>query len=293
MNIDYISDLHIDFWCPKTNPTNKKFKSQIMEYIKKLNPKTDELLIIAGDLGHFFEQDKEFLLQLKMYYNNICIVAGNHDLYLVSNSIKNRYKQNSLNRIEEMKQFCSNTEGFYYLDGDVVTINNIKIGGVGMWHDFSYAINKLDFSKEEILRHWKNIMNDSNLIFLNQEDSKQSEYYHHHKVDSFNTEEYFQKEYNKLEQISSCDIMISHYGPKIPYDLNDEFKASITTTFYYFDGLKDIKRINPKYWIYGHTHRLVNEIYENTNLLCNPRGYPEDKMTSSIQTLNMSLVIDR
>ena len=55
MLIDYVSDLHLDFWYnPNKSPDN---------FIKSvLKPKGGDVLILAGDLSHYNWQVKVFLL---------------------------------------------------------------------------------------------------------------------------------------------------------------------------------------------------------------------------------------
>ena len=69
LKIDFISDLHLDFWVKELNPQNPKFNKQIQEFIKMINPLDGDVLVIAGDIGHSNQQAK-FLLQifLNLYF---------------------------------------------------------------------------------------------------------------------------------------------------------------------------------------------------------------------------------
>jgi predicted phosphodiesterase len=76
MKIGYISDLHIDFYVAFN-------KSHLLKkFIESLNPEFYDLLIIAGDIGHYNQQNILFLNYFKEYSNKIIAVIGNHDLYL-------------------------------------------------------------------------------------------------------------------------------------------------------------------------------------------------------------------
>ena len=280
MKIDYISDTHLDFWCKQINTQHKKFSIQLEKYIKLLQPNYHDLLIIAGDIGHYFKQDKLFLLELKKYYTHICIVPGNHDMYLVSKRLQQLYNYDSINRLDELANFCYENEGFHYLDEGVISIDGLKVAGLGMHWDTSYA-NKYypEKSVEDIISIWNSTMNDSSLIFNKKKNLSKA---------SFDPIKYFNSEYKKLQEFENCqniDIMVTHYGPKVPDNLPLEYK-NIVTTFYYFDGEEDIKRISPRYWIYGHTHKAHEETYHYTDLLCNPVGYPSEVNDIRIRTLN-------
>jgi len=286
--VDYISDVHLDFWIREMNPQSPKFERQIKRFIKEvLKPKTSNILILAGDQGHYFNQDKGFLLELKKHYNHILIVPGNHDMYLLGNRQRYRYQNNSNNRILEMKQLCRDIEGLHFLDGKVIVINGISFGGLGMWHDESYG-KSLGYDSDTIYMEWKNIMNDAvNIMVDGKENYSIPTAYggsinHTH----FDYRILFKKYRDKLDKMEPCDIMISHYGPRVPDALPEDYK-DISTSFYYFDGLKDIERLAPKYWIHGHTHGRYNEVYKDTNIICNPLGYPDENTYNEILTLEI------
>lgn len=270
MKIAFVSDIHIDFYINELNPQSPKFKAQMEKYINKLNLPEANALIIAGDIGHYFNQNIAFLLELKKLYKDIIVTFGNHDLFLINKSIQNRYKYDSFKRLKELKNWC-NQNDIHFLDGNTILINGVKIAGTSMSWDYAYG-KKLGYSESFIYEKYKEIMNDSNLIY---QDGKRHiniplAYGGAYINPSFKADEFFKREKEKLNNIEYCDIIITHYGPKFPNGLEDDIENS----FYFFDGLEDIKRINPKYWIFGHIHESVDEIYNNTNLLCNPIGYP-------------------
>lgn len=301
MKIDYMSDNHIDFYITEHNPQSAKFEKQLKSYIDSLKPNNHDVLIIAGDLGHYFPQDSAFLLKMKEYYDNIVIVPGNHDMYLVSGGQESKYQWDSWNRVLEMKYFCRDN-GIHYLDGNIVNIKGINFGGCGMSWDGSYANQMVDeckaigykeedceyYSEGELVEHWKNTMNDCKRMFM---DGKRNlriplAYGSYYTQTSYDPLKFFKSQYAKLQKIDKVDVMVSHYGPKIPDKLPEGYKT-VMTSFYYFDGLKDIQRIKPKFWIYGHTHSVYNDMYESCNLLTNPIGYPGERHKPIIQTITI------
>lgn len=290
LEFDYISDVHLDFWVKEVNPLAPDFINKIEDFIKTiLKPKTKKILILAGDQGHYFSQDSQLLISLKKYYEHILIVPGNHDMYLLSNKAKKKYKLNSLNRINEMKEFCKQHEGLHYLDGDSITLYGFTFAGLGMWHDYSYGVLNYGYNFAMMHQEWQDKMNDSNYIFSNGEDNYRIPlaYSGYRKVSSFDPLLHFKSEKEKLDKIESAHVIITHYGPKVHEELPEKFK-NITTSFYYFDGIQDIKRISPKYWIHGHTHGKVEEEYEATMIMCNPLGYPDENTYNEIQTLGVA-----
>jgi Icc-related predicted phosphoesterase len=285
MKVDYISDLHLDFWIKELNPTNQKHHARVETFVKELyNPfhEVGDVLIIAGDLGHYFPMDSEFLLEIKKLYKHIILVTGNHDLYLISSKQQNKYMFNSNNRILEMKKFCRENEGFHYLDGHIINIDGHNFAGTGMSWDTSYLNfleknNEVKSTKDSVLQMFNNTMNDSRLIFGGYDNGYVSIGYRREYRQSWCPFKYFDEQYAKLQNFGEydmIDVMVTHYSPVVPPNIDPRWEKEQTSTFYYFDGIEDIKRINPKYWIFGHTHTEYEFEVLNTKFLCNPLGYP-------------------
>ncbi|GGF84440.1 hypothetical protein GCM10010912_32040 [Paenibacillus albidus] len=90
---DLISDVHLDFWVDNSG-NQLKLSKRLDQFVAGLVPEFPaETLIIAGDLGHYNKQNLMLLTKLKTYYSRILLVAGNHDDYLITKPLKNKYKQ--------------------------------------------------------------------------------------------------------------------------------------------------------------------------------------------------------
>jgi Icc-related predicted phosphoesterase len=139
----------------------------------------------------------------------------------------------------------------------------------------------------EIKELWKARLNDSNFVMKGTKPYKISYGYSGcDKVSNFNYLDMFSEQYNKLQQIDSCDILFTHYPPIIPPTIKEEWADDNCTTFYVFNGITDIKRINPIYWIFGHIHGTYDFTVENTNLISNPLGYPGENSYNQIKTFD-------
>jgi predicted phosphodiesterase len=104
---------------------------------------------------------------------------------------------------------------------------------------------------------------------------------------SWNPFKYFESEYDKLTKLPKVDIMVSHYSPIVPIDdMPREYAKSPVSTFYYFDGKSELERIDPDYWIFGHTHDEYDFQCEGTTLLCNPVGYPGEGLGTQVKTID-------
>jgi len=160
VKFSYISDLHMDFFVREKNPQNPKMGKQIEKFIDNilLNSKKDDIgeaLIIAGDIGHYNAQIEELLKQLKGEFDEIFIVHGNHDMYLVSDNISKQYEWDSIQRTIELKNICNGIDRVHYMDGDIVEFDDILIGGLAGWYDVSFPGG---------IAFWEQLLNDSNLI---------------------------------------------------------------------------------------------------------------------------------
>ena len=283
MKIHYMSDLHVDHFIFDTS-NSTKINRQIDEYFKitridKIPEDERYMFIIPGDLSNSNTVAKAFLLRLKELFRYILLVPGNHDLYLCSKSQASKYKFDSFNRIKEMKEFCT-VNNIYYLDGNIIEIDGKKFGGLGMFWDKSYYnyLEKREASDNEVLNFYDNYMNDSKFIMQGFESYKiPTTYGGNYLKTSFNAIEFFEKEYKKLldfNDFDNIDVMITHYVPTIPHGIRTKYALERGTTFYMFDGEKDIERITPKFWLFGHMHDKFDFIHKDVRFLCNPNGYP-------------------
>ena len=282
LDIDFISDTHIDFWIKEKNVSNK-LNILVEEYVKTiLKPKGNKVLVIAGDLGHYFVQDTAVLLELKKYYKHLILVRGNHDMYLVSNAQQAKYDKSSSKRVNEMKEFCLNND-IYYLDGDTVNIDGFKFGGVGMWYDLP---NIGDIDK------WNHVMNDSNLIMEGSTPVRfQYGYGGYYKSSQWDTQGYYLKEVQKLKDLvpQNIDVLVTHISPIIIPDkyLKTEYRGDPNNIFYCSDNLSVIKDIDPEVVIFGHTHSSYDFDLEEQWFVCNPLGYKGERTGNEIQQITL------
>jgi len=294
MKIAFSSDTHIDFWVPaKLN--SHTLMTAIEKFVDEtLVPKPADILIFAGDNSHYNEQNRLMLQYIadKQMYKKIFVTFGNHDMYIVSNSQRKKYDY-SWDKVEELKEICENIDTVEFLDGNIVEVDGVKIGGCGLWYDGSYAKNVFGYNDTRILQLWKDTMNDANLIIgkdknvhgLNGVQGMYS--YGKTKSYTFDPDLFFQQEKEKLMKIVyDCDIFISHIGPVVPPTIRTEYKTP-TTGFYYFDGEHILwNEKAPKVWFSGHTHDKTEFKINNTWLMCNPLGYKSERTGNEIDVID-------
>ena len=111
----------------------------IKSFMKKLlNTKTNnifDVLVIAGDIGHINDDNVYFLKEISKFYTKIFVTWGNHDLYLINSSEREKYNYNSFNRLKNLKEKVKEIDNLTFLDGEKVEYNGITFWGSGLWYE--------------------------------------------------------------------------------------------------------------------------------------------------------------
>ncbi len=257
MKIDILSDLHLDFWVKPNNNTKTKRLIQVLDDLLDSSEDT-EVLIVAGDISHYPIQ-LELLDKIAEIYNykKIFCVLGNHDLYLVSNTQRNTYKDS----IQKQQDYYSyKSDVVTILDGDIVEYKGIKFGGAMGWYDGSY-MNRSSLSREDNVGLWKRIMNDSVYI------KGYKDFY-----------EIFEIEEPKIKNILSADIVITHVCPLSHSSaFQERYRYELSNMFYAFNGERYLEETKAKFWVYGHSHGSYSFNAHDTFCVMNTLGYPSEK----------------
>jgi len=253
------SDLHIDFWVKIGSPEYKQEKLMHELFDKLMPDESSDILIIAGDIGHYNQQNQLMYKVLRKYFKEIYWTYGNHDLYLVSKSMLKEFGD-SRNRLTDMINLSHEIDGVRYLDGDVVTTHGINIGGVATWYDNTYANEKWNMDDTAIEALWYTGMNDSRNIFFDG-------------TDCIDYLELAREANAKCEHVTYCDLVFSHIAPTYS-NLLSKYNEPFST-FYHFDGREYLDTmLEGSKWIYGHTHDKYDYVESGVNLIANPLGYP-------------------
>ncbi|MDH4943965.1 metallophosphoesterase [Sulfurimonas sp. C5] len=264
MKVDILSDVHFDSYFPiKRKYEKEEVKKFFDPFFLQNNRKVGEVLILAGDIGHWNDQNIAILKIIKdEYYKYIVCVLGNHDYYL--NRIQqDDYDENSYERVKEMRKLINAEDGMYCLDGNVIEINGVHFGGCDS--SYSNAYIKKYFPKADHPKSnnemWKRTMQDSSMMFG---------------INQYN--QLYKEEIQKIERIyQDCDVMITHVNPSyLKEHISPKFQNNITSTFFCFDGHRFLEGGTMKYWIFGHTHDNIEYEYQGVQCICNPLGYPSE-----------------
>ncbi|MCK5294693.1 MAG: metallophosphoesterase [Arcobacteraceae bacterium] len=264
MKIDILSDLHLDHYF-KPNNTVQDAVTSIYTPIFTDNNKTrpGDVLIIAGDIGHYNSQNLEVLkIFQNKYYKYIICVLGNHEYYLINEDQKQTYNLNSFNKVKEMRELINSQDNMYCLDGNVVEIEGIKFGGCDSWYDDAYMKEYYNTVTDDYInQEWKKYSNDSRYI---------------HGIENYN--DIRKIELPKIKNVyKDCDIMITHVNPSFKHKhINSAYHNNQANTFFTSNCYEFLKDGNMKYWIFGHAHDVIEFDLYDVKCICNPMGYPAE-----------------
>lgn len=275
MKIGYVSDTHMDFFI-------KNNVDKVPAYIvSTLNPQGGDVLIVAGDISHYNDQIKKFLKTMTAFYNHIIFTFGNHELYLVSESQKKKYKKDSFNRIRELEDWVAEETNIYMLNGNTVTIDGITFGGLPHWYDLPTQ-GHLDL--------WNKEINDSNLIYEGKEHIKVDFGYYSEKISTFNTQSFRKEQEEKFSKLRDIDVLVTHICPSIIPEQNTfhgYHDDSGSDLFYMTDDFKRVKQTGAKYVVYGHNHTETKWERDGVKFLTNSIGYPSEWKGNNIKYFNI------
>jgi len=261
MKIFHISDPHLDFHIKNAGNISK-----ISAFVKKLIPpeKTkDGILIIPGDISHYNHLSIAFLTEIKKYFKEVFVTAGNHDLYLVSKNIMKKYGFDSFKRLKEFKEMCVKN-GIHYMEGNVFEINGIRICGLPGWY------------KVKNIAYWESVMNDANYILKGTPKiTIPTLYGRKESMHSFSPLEYFDEQFKIFDSLKGkIDILFSH----VPF-IDVRKKHLRSDEFYWWtDSLSEyaeekMKELNVKHYIFGHVHEEYKTEKNRIKIHSFPLGY--------------------
>jgi len=224
-----------------------------------------DLVILAGDINlgtKGIEWIKENVPDKPVIY-----VLGNHEYY------KGTYP-NTLHKIME----ASRGSNVCVLENDHIDFGGIRFHGATLWTDFSLFGNPVEYG---IICQAK--MNDYKLIRRDPSYSKLRT------IDTFKIHQVSKKWLGKSLEESKAykNVVISHHAPSIK-SIPQEYQNDPVASAYASDLEDVILKYKPAYWVHGHIHTPVRYRVDETEIICNPHGYINEKYNG----YNKKLVIE-
>lgn len=257
--IHIISDLHLE--------SNKRYDH--------VQPECD-LVLFAGDLHPAGEWPTGIKWLKETFTKPVVYIAGNHEYYCfpftmseVDDSIKIYIDREKPNKI-------------HFLQNDVFYFNDLRIIGSTMWTNFD-----LNNNQEESMAYAKNNMNDyfncaydKRAVFMTPEDTKKE---HDMSI------EFLIEELSK--SFAGKTIVMTHHCPH-PNSIHPKYTNDNLNPAFTSDLSNIIEKMEPHYWIHGHTHSSFDYIVFNTRVICNPIGHGANQDRKENPEFKKDLVID-
>ena len=193
-------------------------------------------------------------------------------------SQKEKYKEDSFNRLEELKEYVDKIDNVHYLDGEMIEIEGIKVAGASLWYDYSYGLER-GIQAWEIQKYFLEVMNDSRNIMKPTVHTPHV-YDHFSKPKTFiDNLAYASEQKEKLLKVvkeTDPDIIVSHIPPD--HELCEGTgKTSkyplLSGSLYSCDTSEFDPYINGKMWVFGHIHDAVQLEKRGCQFLAAPFGY--------------------
>lgn len=273
-----MSDIHLesrkkDFKVILENSINKNNILKISQSFPQLNinfdpnEKNNVNLILAGDIGYPSMQNyRDFLLKSTELYDNIYMIAGNHEFYYGKQTVEQILSDIKLicSEINEFNKSNINNGHLYFLDNDMVSNNDIRILGSTLWTNVT-SIDRVN----------SKYINDYNLITDFDVDKSNELYNQNYKWLKESLGEIIMEK-NTNPNIKT--IIITHHLPSFKL-INPKYKSYSNINCFFASNSDELISNPVNYWIYGHTHTKTTHNINGVNIMCNPIGYVGEEKT--------------
>ena len=236
MKIQYMSDLHLEFW-------------ENSRYMKHLEiPVTGDVLVLAGDI--FYLKDsmaplRNFWKWASEHYRQVLLVPGNHEYYNYCDVME---------RGLQWKWMFRDNVGYY--QNQVVRIDDT---------DFILSTFWSQISPQDEYYVWKG-MNDFRQTRYNDKLLNPEQYNSMHKF----CREFVEK--SIAESTAKHIVVVTHHLPTLQVVAAQHLGSVLNSAFATECG--DMIAANPiDVWIYGHSHTNVQAQIAQTRIVSNQLGY--------------------
>lgn len=202
------------------------------------------VLVIAGDICPADSDEYQKLLSYVTHkFDHVIIIAGNHEYYSIVNDI------DQTNEI--IRKSVSNYQNIHFLNRSSVTIGDVRFLGCVLWSDISNVTT--DWYPISDMR---SIRNMNPVLYQSMYETDRSWLEH------------------ELSQTQNLTIVITHHLPSIKC-IHPQYKSESEINHYFYSNLDHIVS-QASLWIAGHTHQKVIANVNNTIVVVNPLGYPDE-----------------
>lgn len=235
--------------------------------IYKVPPSNDDIntiLIIAGD---YIKPKHKHIIptlfnQLSQQFKHVIYVLGNHE-YWKSSLVR------AGSKLKDLTKQCSNV---HILDQESITIDGIHIIGATLWTDMKKNCPIVTYDAGLYMRDYKAIrggtINEPYKYKLNVQYTMVLHNKHR---------DYIKKQLQYANDNNLKKLVVTHHAPSW-LSLDEKHKHDSLSGAYVSDLSELILDESPDVWCHGHLHNSSDYVIGDTRILCNPLGYPFEKV---------------
>ena len=246
MKLQILSDLHIEFAQFEPLPT------------------ASDVVILAGDI-HVGSKGIDWA-KAKFPDQPVIYVLGNHEYY----------GKAFPKHIDDLKQFAEGTN-IHILENDRLVINGVTFLGCTLWTDFKL------FGEPKIAGyHATQTMTDYRKIRFSPQ---------YRKLRSLDTAiihakslRWLTEEVDKLQDNKGKVVIITHHAPS-KHSVPKQYEDDILSAAYASHLDSFVADSCATVWVHGHLHTQQDYCIGTTRVICNPRGYPDERNENFIPNL--------
>ena len=225
-----------------------------------------DVIVLAGDI-HVGVKGIQWA-QSAFGDTPVIYVSGNHEYY----------RQAYPDHLDKMRKAAKGTN-VRFLENDSIEIDGIVFLGCTLWTDF-----KLFGDSRSAMHEAEASMNDYRLIHVS------PSYRRLHPADTLSMNA---NSVNWLRKTATLNedkplIIVTHHAPSM-LSVQDRYKADVVSAAFASSLDELVATSRAKFWVHGHVHGAVRYTIGETQVVCNPRGYPGENDSGFDSNLSVDI----
>lgn len=216
-----------------------------------------DVVVLAGDIH---VRDKGVIWAMEnIPHIPVVYVMGNHEYY------GSAYPK----LVDDVKEKTQGSN-VHVLENDSIKLDGINFIGCTLWTNFELFGNPeiIGYECQQLINDYKKIRRWPSYSKLRSID-----------VASIHLQSFTWLNETLLHLKDEKNIVVTHHAPSIKS--LPEFRKNKVSSAAYASNLETfVAKHKPDYWIHGHVHSGSEYFLGDCKVVCNPKGYPDENITS-------------
>jgi predicted phosphodiesterase len=281
MKIDFVSDLHVDFWWHTTKPYSKDGPQPVRkdgcsqyidwEWYRAQAGNDGEVLVIGGDISNSIDDVRKVVANAADVYASVVFVDGNHEHYNLRSYCENMIDYNDM-QTEKVT--------FLHENAPFVVKGNTMFLGLNGWYD--WRCFEPDFSHNDAYEEWQRNMSDYNCILF--DEGKPD-------VLADRQAQCLAKALDQMAEKVDNVVVVTHTVPSAALaevrhvSWNRLIPSFVNSQMASVRGSNGANKI--RFWLYGHAHRRQDTVVDGIRYVNNSVGYPREQGVWRLQRIEV------